>query len=289
MQSPDPKPYTVGKDVTYIPQGNELDIAVACHELGLPLMLRGPTGTGKTTLVQYLSRHLQLPLIGEPCNEDTLASDLIGRNLREGWKDGSAARSLRFKDGAIYYLDELGEARPNSMVVVHELTDDRRTLDVNGELLKAPEGWTVVASYNPAYQLRSNVKPSTAQRFVTVDVPFPEANVEKEVVRSYLERSSGRVIEDAPKPNKYKPVVRGEVPVDNLIKLANDYRRMAEASDSIGLREGPGPRLTARTAALIEHGIPPLEAILVGMINPVTHDPEQKEAMLTSAKGLFRR
>ena len=289
MDSPNPKEYIIGSDAVYIPQGLELDASLACYDLQLPLMLRGPSGIGKTTLVEYLSSHLQLPLISAPCNEDTLAADLIGRNLHSGWVDGSATYSLRFPKGAIYYLDELGEARPDAMVVVHELTDDRRSLEVraNNETLHAPENFMVAASYNPAYQIQSKVKPSTAQRFITVDIPFPEPELEGRIVGSYLnpeegEKERGKVA----KAKKYK--VQEDVPVKDLIKLAGDFRRMAESADAMGLREGPGPRLVARTAALMRYGLPQRTCIEVGMINPLTYNPEQKAAMMEVAGKLFR-
>ena len=285
------KEYTVGIDVVYIPQGRELDIAAACHRLRFPLMLRGPTGTGKTTLVQYLSRLLHLPLVAEPCNEDTLAADLIGRKLPNGWQDGSATFSLRFNDGAIYYLDELGEARQDAMVVVHSLTDDRRTLEVrsNNEILKAYDSWMVAASYNPAYQLQSKVKPSTAQRFITVDIPFPQATLEEKIIHTFLNREAKeREHARVSKLTEYHSREGHEVPIKDLIKLAGDYRRMAQTGDALGLREGPGPRLVARTAALIQYGLPIMDCIESGIINPLTYDLEQKQAMLEVAKKLFR-
>ncbi|MAG38402.1 AAA family ATPase [Candidatus Pacearchaeota archaeon] len=279
------KDYISDKGIDYIPQGDELDVALTCYNLKFPLMLRGPTGVGKTTLVTYLSRYLQKPLIEESCNEDTLAADLIGRNLPSGWLDGSATKSLRYEDGAIYYLDELGEARQDAIVVVHSLTDDRRTLEVRAhdEVLESPDEWMLIASYNPLYQLQNRVKPSTAQRFVTVDIPFPRSDIEGEIVESFL---YGGKVEKEVKQKKFKK--RDNIPINDIVKLANDYRKVAKSSDSFGLREGPGTRLVARTAKLIEYGLPDLLAIEVGMINPLTYDPEQKEQMFDIAKKLFR-
>lgn len=270
----------------YVPQGKELDIAIACHRLQFPLMLRGPTGIGKTTFVYYLSHILNKPLVEEVCTEDTLAADLIGRRLPSGWIDGSATSSLRHVGGAIYYLDELGEARPNAMTVVHSLTDDRRTLEVraNGEVLRAPNDWMLISSYNPLYQLQNNVKPSTAQRFITLDIPFPESELEQKIVSSVLSGKSAD--EKAVDATKYKE--NSNVPINELVRLANDYRKLVESAESVGLREGPGTRLVIRTAKLISYGLPSLAAIEVGMINPLTFDPEQKLGMMDIAKKLFR-
>jgi nitric oxide reductase NorQ protein len=283
-----PESYIVGEDVFYIPQGRELDIALACYELKLPLMLRGPTGCGKTTLVQYLSRTLQKPLITEACNEDTLAADLIGRRLHTGWSDGSATFSLRFTDGAIFYLDELGEARQDALVVVHPLTDDRRTLEIRGsnEVLTGNDQWMVAASYNPAYQLQNKVKPSTLQRFVTLDIPFPSAELEERIVDYKLHPE--KVEKSGTKVSRSKYQQTSDIPVKSLVKLAGDYRRMAATGDVMGLREGPGTRLVARTGLLIGYGLPVLESIEAAMINPLTHDQDQKKAMIDIAKKLFR-
>lgn len=273
-------------ETVYIPQGLELDVALACFDLQYPLMLRGPTGTGKTTLVSYLASILNIPLVTENCNEDTVAADLIGRNLQTGWIDGSATKSLRYNDGSIYYLDELGEARQDAIVVVHSLTDNRRSLEVRAhdENLIANNNWMLVASYNPLYQVQNKVKPSTAQRFVTLDIPHPEPVVEERIISDFL---TG--FKEARKEKfKKKGYTSQNPPIKEIVKLANDYRRMAQSSDSSGLREGPGTLLSARTANLIEYGLPSLLAIEVGMINPLTYEPERKQALFDVAKKLFR-
>src|SRR3989344_1466476 len=246
----------VREGIPYIPQSNELDVSYACYRLQLPLMLRGPTGIGKTTLVSHLANELGVPLVSEPCNEDTVAADLIGRNLPSGWVDGSATRSLRHEDGAIYYLDELGEAREDAIVVMHSLTD---------------------------YRIQGKIKPSTAQRSITLDIGYPNEDVEASIVNAHLgnagdfSRGTSRI--------EYKP--NEKVPIKELVHLANDYRRVAESGDSLTLREGPGTRLVARTARLIQYGLPEMLAIEAGMINPLTYDPEQKQAMKDIAEKLF--
>lgn len=280
--------YIPTKGIAYITQGNELEVALACYDLQFPLMLRGPTGIGKTTLISHLSKILNKPLITENCNEDTLAADLIGRNLPSGWVDGSATQSLRYGDGAIYYLDELGEARPDAIVVVHSLSDDRRTLEVrtHGEILEAPAKWMLAASYNPTYQIQNKVKPSTAQRFITVDISYPDPKLEEEIVNRFLVGENYTTERDKKINKKFKR--REDVPIKDLVKLTGDFRRIAQSSDSFGLREGPGTRLVVRTAKLMECGLPDLLAIEVGMINPLTYDPEQKQQMFDVTKKLFR-
>jgi nitric oxide reductase NorQ protein len=280
--------------IDYINQGNELDVALACYDLQFPLMLRGPTGIGKTTLVAYLSRILNMTLVEKLCTEDTIASDIIGRNLPSGWIDGTATKSLRYKNGAICYLDELGEARTDVMTVVHSLTDDRRFLDVEGhnEILYATERWMFVSSYNPNYQIQNKVKPSTAQRFITLDINYPKPEIEETIVKNFLGGTNNGNLKDYNNVN-FRKIKSYEkelevVPVKDLIKLSNDFRRVAKSSDSFGLREGPGTRLVARTAKLIQYGLPELLSIEVGMINPLTHDKDQKEQMFDITRKLFR-
>jgi len=275
------------KKIVYVPQEQELDVALACYHLQLPLMLRGPTGIGKTTFVYYLADVLHKPIIEELCTEDTLAADLIGRKLPDGWIDGSATSSLRHKEGSLYYLDELGEARPNAMTVIHSLTDDRRVLEVraNKESLQAPSEWMLIASYNPLYQLQNNVKPSTAQRFITIDIPFPQSELEEKIVKTVLNESTFDT-QDVQVKRNYQS--KFNIPIKQLVKLASDYRKLAQSAEAVGLREGPGTRLVVRTAKLIEYGLPAMMAIQTGMINPLTYDHDQKEGMIDIAKKLFR-
>src|SRR3989344_549655 len=215
------------REFSYIPQAQELDVAKACYDLQFPLMLRGPTGIGKTTLVSHLAKELRIPLVSEPCNEDTVAADLTGRNLPAGWVDGSATRSLRHEDGAIYYLDELGEAREDAIVVMHSLTDDRRELDVSAhdEILRANNKWMLVASYNPFYRIQGKIKPYTAQRFVTLDIGYPNEDVETSIVNAHLGNAGN--FSSGTSRTDYK--LKEKVPIKELVHLANDYRRVAES------------------------------------------------------------
>src|SRR5581483_7695221 len=154
----------------YEPQGNEIAIFEAAYKKRLPVMLKGPTGCGKTRFLEHMAFQLGRPLVTVSCHEDLTSSDLVGRFLLEGaetvWQDGPLTRAV--KAGAICYLDEIVEARPDTIVVIHPLTDDRRVLpiDKTGELLPAAPGFQLVISYNPGYQhLLKDLKPSTRQRF----------------------------------------------------------------------------------------------------------------------------
>src|SRR5690606_35073804 len=153
----------------------------------LPLMLKGPTGCGKTRFVEFMAQELGLELITVSCNEDTSATDLLGRHLlQEGdtvWTDGPVTRAVRY--GALLYLDEVAEARADAIVVLHSLTDHRREiyLDRTGERLKAPDELTLIISYNPGYQRNlRELKPSTRQRFVSISFSYPLLHEEIQIV-----------------------------------------------------------------------------------------------------------
>ena len=172
----------------YLPQGDECALFEAAHRNGLPLLLKGPTGCGKTRFVAHMAARLGRPLHTVACHDDLSAADLIGRYLLKGgetvWVDGPLARSVR--EGAICYLDEVVEARKDVTVVLHPLTDDRRILPLErtGETLQAPPEFMLVVSYNPGYQnLLKGMKPSTRQRFVAVSFDFPAPELEIEVLQ----------------------------------------------------------------------------------------------------------
>ncbi len=264
--------FVIKEPVKYVPQGKELEIAMACIKRSYPLMLRGPTGCGKTTLAMYLAHQEGLPFISLTCNEDTDPGDFIGRYTTEGYVDGRAATAFKCKNGAILYIDEIGEARQDAIVVVHSMTDDRRQLEnpLRNEVYAAPNKFLVVASYNPGYQLQNKLKPSTMQRFVTIDLEFP---AEEQEVRIVLEKNQylTRL------PVLVRTAVSEEV-ITQLVQLAHDFRKMAQSREA-GLKEGPGTRLVVRTKGLIEEGIEVKTAIKAGMINPLTHKLEVKETM----------
>jgi nitric oxide reductase NorQ protein len=261
MAAPSPSPARTSPEVSggeapyYLPLGNEVEVFAACHERGLPVMLKGPTGCGKTRFVQHMAWRLGRPLVTVACHDDLSASDLTGRYLIQGgetaWVDGPLTTAVR--GGAICYLDEVVEARQDTIVVIHPLTDDRRLLPVEktGELLEAAPGFQLVISYNPGYQhALKDLKPSTRQRFVALDFDYPPAPREAEIVahEGGVERRTAAA----------------------LVKLAERVRLLRDQ----GLAEAPSTRLLVSTARLIASGIPPAEACRVGFVGPLTDDPD---------------
>jgi nitric oxide reductase NorQ protein len=239
----------------YLPTANEVDVFTKCHERGLPVMLKGPTGCGKTRFIEHMAWRLSRPLVTIACHDDLSASDLTGRYLIRGeetvWIDGPLTTAARH--GAICYLDEVVEARQDTVVVIHPLTDDRRILPVEktGELVEAEKGFQLVISYNPGYQHAiKDLKPSTRQRFVTIEFDFPAAAAEAEIVahESGVKKSTAHA----------------------LVELAHRVRRLKEQ----GLAEGPGTRLLVATGRLIADGIPPAAACQSALIGPLTDDPD---------------
>jgi nitric oxide reductase NorQ protein len=239
----------------YLPTGNEVDVFAKCHERGLAVMLKGPTGCGKTRFIEHMAWRLKRPLVTIACHDDLSASDLTGRYLIRGdetiWVDGPLTTAARL--GAICYLDEVVEARQDTVVVIHPLTDDRRILPIEktGELLEAAPGFQLVISYNPGYQHAiKDLKPSTRQRFVTLDFDFPSPANEAEIVA----RESG---------------VK-KATAQSLVELARRVRRLKEQ----GLAAGPGTRLLVSAAQLIASGIPAPQACQSALIGPLTDDPD---------------
>ena len=171
----------------YEPQGNEVAIFEAAYKRRLPVMLKGPTGCGKTRFLEFMAFQLKRPLVTVSCHEDLTSSDLVGRFLLEGaetvWNDGPLTRAV--KAGAICYLDEIVEARTDSTVVIHSLTDHRRrlTLEKKGQEIDAHEDFMLVISYNPGYQtVLKDLKPSTKQRFIGINFDFPSEEVERKIL-----------------------------------------------------------------------------------------------------------
>lgn len=237
----------------YLPTHNEVELFEQCHHHQLAVMLKGPTGCGKTRLVEYMAWRLQRPLITIPCHDDLSASDLIGRYLirHDGtvWQDGPLTRAAR--EGAICYLDEVVEARQDTVVVLHALTDHRRMLpiDKTGELVTAAPGFQLVISYNPGYQrMLKDLKPSTRQRFVALDIDFPPEHQEARIVQ----QESG-VSHDVAKA---------------LVSLVQRIRSLRDR----GLAEVPSTRLLIATARLIKAGIPITDACRGALISPLSDD-----------------
>ena len=240
--------------------GNESQLFKLCFQKKLPLMIKGPTGCGKSQFILSMAEKLQRPLIKVSCNEDTSASDLIGRflikNMETLWQDGPVVRALR--EGAILYLDEISEAREDVIVALHSLTDHRRELYIDrlGENLRAPETFMCVASFNPGYQMGfKELKPSTRQRFVslTLNYPFPEAEIE--ILRTVTQIS--------------KSIAK------SLVEFANGVRKCVH----LGLRETISTRLLVYSLELIQSGMHPRDALTHGAILSLSDDPKVVQAL----------
>ena len=244
----------------YLPQGDEVAVFDAAAARRLPVLLKGPTGCGKTRFVTAMAHRLGRPLYTVACHDDLSAADLIGRWLLKGgetvWVDGPLTRAVR--EGAICYLDEVVEGRKDVTVVLHPLTDDRRILPIDrtGEELEAHPDFLLVASYNPGYQnILKTLKPSTRQRFVSLEFTFPRPEHEIPVVA----RESG-LAQDRVAP---------------LVRLANKLRAM-KGQD---LEEGVSTRLVVYCAGLIAGGMAQDRAIRAAMIEPLTDDPDVKTGL----------
>jgi nitric oxide reductase NorQ protein len=247
--------YQIETEPFYIPTNNEVELFTAAYESKLPVMLKGPTGCGKTRFVEYMAWRLGRPLITVACHEDLSATDLVGRFLLEGeetvWHDGPLTTGV--KNGCICYLDEVVEARKDTIVLIHPLTDDRRILPVEklGTLLKAPDEFMLVVSYNPGYQsVLKDLKHSTRQRFISLEFDYPSPEIEAQVLMH-----EGGVDE---------PTAR------DLVKIGQKVRNLK----GHGLEEGVSTRLLVYAAQLISRGISPTEACEVAITNTVTDDSE---------------
>ena len=248
--------------VFYLSTGSEVDLFEQVHKAHLSLLLKGPTGCGKTRFVEHMAKRLGLDLITVSCNEDTSATDLLGRFIIKGgetiWVDGPIVRALR--SGAILYLDEIAEARPDAVVVIHSLADHRREvyLDRTAETVKAPDSFMLVVSYNPGYQRSMReLKQSTRQRFVGISFDYPTSSVEAEIVS----KESGVDIKIA----------------QNLVSLATKIRALKELS----LLETASTRLLVAAGRLILHGLPPRLACKSAIVEPLTDDQDARKALFS--------
>lgn len=239
-----------------------------CHARNLAVMLKGPTGCGKTRFIEFMAWRLGRPLVTISCHDDLTASDLIGRFLirHDGtaWQDGPLTRAVR--EGAICYLDEVVEARQDTVVVLHPLTDYRRILpiDKTGETIHAAEGFQLVVSYNPGYQrMLKDMKPSTRQRFVALDFSFPPPEREAAIVAH----------EGGVDPT----VARG------LVGLGQRLRGLRDR----GLAEVPSTRLLIAAARLITSGIPVPLACYVAIVSPLSDEPSLIGAMRDLVDATF--
>jgi len=245
----------------YCPQGNEIDLFEKAWRNRLPVLIKGPTGCGKTRFVQHMAARLGRPLYTVSCHDDLTAADLVGRHLiGDGgtyWSDGPLTRAVR--EGAICYLDEVVEARKDTTVVLHPLTDDRRILPLErtGETLHAPPGFMLVVSYNPGYQnLLKGMKPSTRQRFLAMSFDFPPPELELQVLlgETGIDKDLG----------------------ERLIGLANALRALKDHD----LEEAASTRLLVYAATLINDGFDIREACRAALVEPLSDDTETLTALM---------
>ena len=260
--------YRIAQEPYYHPVADEVALYEAAYSVRMPMMLKGPTGCGKTRFVEYMAWKLGKPLITVACNEDMTASDLVGRFLLDAegtrWQDGPLALGARY--GAICYLDEVVEARQDTVVVIHPLTDNRRVLPLEkkGELVHAHPDFQIVISYNPGYQsLMKDLKQSTKQRFGALDFHYPVHAIEAEIVAH--EAGIG-------------------------IEVANKLVSIAERSRNLkghGLDEGLSTRMLIYAGSLLAKGVPPLAACRVTLVRPITDDPDMRDALDAAVSTFF--
>lgn len=245
----------VAEQPYYLASGDEVEVFQAAHRQRLPLMLKGPTGCGKTRLVEHMAARLGLELITIACHEDITAADLVGRYLLHGgetvWVDGPLTRAVR--RGAICYLDEVVEARADTTVVIHPLADHRRELNLErlNETLHAPDDFMLVVSYNPGYQsVLKDLKQSTRQRMVGIELAYPAAERELRI----LVRESGI----------------DEARALELVKLAHAIRKL----DASMLPDVCSTRTLVSTARLMCEGLSARAAAMAAMLLPLCDDAE---------------
>ncbi len=270
--------FRITEEPYYLPIGDEVELFETAYEQQVPVLLKGPTGCGKTRFVEYMSWHLHrhladrdeegVPLITVACHEDLTASDLVGRYLLEGdetrWIDGPLTRAVKF--GAICYLDEIVEARKDTTVLIHPLADYRRLLPIEkrGELLIAADGFLLVLSYNPGYQSAlKDLKHSTRQRFISIEFDYPALELEEQII----ERESG-----------CSPDV-----ASGLARLGAKVRNLREH----GLEEGVSTRLLVYAGKLCSQGIAPRRACETAVVWSLTDDREVQASIAEVVTSIF--
>lgn len=252
--------YRIQEEPYYLPIKDEVELFKIAYENRLPLLLKGPTGCGKTRFLSHMAYKISAPLITIACHEDLTTSDLVGRYLLDGsatrWQDGPLTLAVRY--GGICYLDEVVEARKDTTVVIHPLTDDRRILPLEkrGQILEASDNFMLTVSYNPGYQtVLKDLKQSTKQRFITITFDFPSAGLEEDIVvhESGADRKAA----------------------SNLRKIAEKFRGMKNR----GLDEEVSTRLLIYAGVLIRNGVEQRRACSAAMIDPITDDPEIRKTL----------
>ncbi|HWX72600.1 MAG TPA: CbbQ/NirQ/NorQ/GpvN family protein [Xanthobacteraceae bacterium] len=257
MELPD---YLIAAEPYYRPIGDEVALFEAAYADRMPMMLKGPTGCGKTRFVEYMAWRLKKPLVTVACHEDMTASDLVGRHLLDTggtvWHDGPLTVAARH--GAICYLDEIVEARQDTTVAIHPLTDDRRVLPLEktGELVRAHADFQLVISYNPGYQsVLKDLKESTKQRFGAMDFGYPPAAIEAEIVA-------------------HEAGIEGAV-ADKLVAIGQRSRNLK----GHGLDEGASTRMLIQAGRLIAHGVSIEAACQIALVLPITDDADIRGAL----------
>ncbi len=266
--TPPVEDFHVDQEPYYLPVAGEVELFEQAWRSQLPVLLKGPTGSGKTRFVSHMAHRLGRPLVTVACHEDLTASDLVGRFLILGdetvWVDGPLTAAVRH--GAIVYLDEVVEARKDTMVVIHPLTDDRRLLPVDklATLLRAPDEFMLVVSYNPGYQsVLKELKPSTRQRFVSLDFDFPPAELERSVVA----KEAG---------------VSAELAA-SLVAIAGKVRNLTDR----GLDEGVSTRLVIYAGKLVTAGASPVDACQAAFTRTLTDDPDLRRSIAEIVADFF--
>ncbi|MFQ5931878.1 MAG: CbbQ/NirQ/NorQ/GpvN family protein [Nitrospiraceae bacterium] len=260
--------YRLHEEPFYTEVHGEVHLFTIAAQNRMPVMLKGPTGCGKTRFVQYMAYRLHRPLITIACHEDLTASDLVGRYLLKGeetvWMDGPL--TLGVKHGAIVYLDEIVEARKDTTVIIHPLSDDRRLLPVEkkGQVIQAVDDFMLVISYNPGYQsVLKELKQSTKQRFIAIEFNYPPREIEARVI----EREAGVAQEVA----------------QQLVKLGEKVRNLRNH----GLEEGVSTRLLIYAGQLIRQGVAPASACEAAVTRPITDDPDMQRSIQELTKAIF--
>ena len=240
--------------------GKEVEVFEQSYKNKIPFLLKGPTGTGKSRFIEYMAHQLDTKLITIACHEETSSTDLIGRYIIKGaqtiWLDGPLTAAV--KEGAIIYLDEIAEARPDVIVAIHSLTDHRRELYIDklGENIKAHENFMLVASFNPGYQRGfKELKPSTRQRFVAMAFDYPTEKIEIDILinETNIDASTAK----------------------KLVNIGGKIRNLTE----LGLTETVSTRLLVDAAKLIHSGLPKRLAVHVAVVEPLTDDLEVTRAL----------
>ncbi|MBL06717.1 MAG: AAA family ATPase [Chloroflexi bacterium] len=268
--------YIVAEEPFFMPTSDEIEVFQAAYNERVPILLKGPTGTGKTRFVEYMSWKINdnknkvkdIPLVTVACHEDLTASDLVGRYLLDAsgtkWIDGPLTRAV--KSGGICYLDEVVEARKDTTVIIHPLTDHRRTLSIDklGQVIQADEGFLLVVSYNPGYQNAvKDLKHSTRQRFVAIEFDFPDVDRETKIIahESGLEEGLS----------------------NQLAVLGQKIRNLREH----GLEEGASTRLLIYAARLMKQGISPKRACQVALTWGITDEVQIQETVDQIVSSIF--